>query len=58
MDESQLKIIKDHPTGNGLDAFRTLFSSICQRAGVSCTSDALVQLSQEGEKGQHSFFPA
>jgi len=56
--EQHVKIIKDNPIGNGLDAFRASFSSICEGASVSCTPDSLEQLGQKGEKGQHSFFPA
>jgi hypothetical protein len=58
MHELQLKIIKDNPIGNGLDAFRASLSSKCEGASVSCTLDSLEQLGQEGEKGQHSFFPS
>jgi hypothetical protein len=54
MHELQFNIIKDNPIGNGLDAFRASFSSICEGAGVSCTPDSLEQLGQEGEKGQHT----
>ncbi|RSL54458.1 hypothetical protein CEP51_014708 [Fusarium floridanum] len=46
-DQPQSKIIEDNPIGNGLDAFRGYFSSICEGARVSCTPDALEQLEQE-----------
>ncbi|KAF3768220.1 hypothetical protein M406DRAFT_109223 [Cryphonectria parasitica EP155] len=46
-DQSQSKIIESNPIGNGLDAFRASFSSICEGASVSCTPDALEQLSQD-----------
>ena len=54
MDEPQLKIIQENPSGNGLNAFRSIYRG----AGVSCTPDSLKQLDQKGEKGQHSFFPS
>lgn len=51
-DQPQSKIIEDNPIGNGLDAFRGYFSSICEGARVSCTPDALEQLEQEGTADQ------
>ncbi|KAH6869569.1 hypothetical protein B0T10DRAFT_418334 [Thelonectria olida] len=45
--QPQSKIIEDNPIGNGLDAFRASFNSICKGAGISCTPDALDQLGQE-----------
>ncbi|KAK0728902.1 hypothetical protein B0T26DRAFT_810694 [Lasiosphaeria miniovina] len=47
MADQQLNIIKDNPIGNGLDAFRASFSSVCEGAGVLYTPDALEQLGQE-----------
>ncbi|KAK0621805.1 serine/threonine-protein kinase Sgk2 [Bombardia bombarda] len=46
-DQLRSKIIKDNPIGKGLDAFRALFSSICEGANISGTLDALEQLGQE-----------
>ncbi|RMD42513.1 hypothetical protein DV735_g2633, partial [Chaetothyriales sp. CBS 134920] len=45
--QPQSKIIEDNPIGNGLDAFRASFNSICEGASISCTPDALDQLGQE-----------
>lgn len=47
-DPSQLGIIKDHPIGNGLDAFRASFNTVCADKGIPCTLDALDQLDLEG----------
>ncbi|KAK5652988.1 hypothetical protein OQA88_9468 [Cercophora sp. LCS_1] len=38
------KIIEENPIGNGLDAFRASFSSICKGASVSYTPDAVERL--------------
>ncbi|KAK7420129.1 hypothetical protein QQZ08_010543 [Neonectria magnoliae] len=46
-DQLRSKVIKDNPIGKGLDAFRALFSSICEGANISSTLDALEQLGQE-----------
>ncbi|KAK0704195.1 hypothetical protein B0T21DRAFT_397094 [Apiosordaria backusii] len=46
-DQLQSKIIDENPIGNGLDAFRASFNSICKGALISCTPDALEQLGQE-----------
>ncbi|RSL57392.1 hypothetical protein CEP54_008310 [Fusarium duplospermum] len=47
-DQPQSKIIKDNPIGNGLDAFRASFKSICDSTNTNTwTTDALDQLSQE-----------
>ncbi|KAL5583899.1 hypothetical protein FOVSG1_015250 [Fusarium oxysporum f. sp. vasinfectum] len=45
--QPQSKIIEDNPIGNGIDAFRDYFSSICERAHLSCIPDALDQLEHE-----------
>ncbi|KAI6750745.1 hypothetical protein HG530_014641 [Fusarium avenaceum] len=47
-DQSQSKIIVDNPIGNGIDAFRGSFSSICTRAGLAHIPDTLGQLEHEG----------
>ncbi|RYP78609.1 hypothetical protein DL769_003170 [Monosporascus sp. CRB-8-3] len=46
-DQLRSNIIKENPIGKGLDAFRISFNSICEGAHISCTPDALEQLSQE-----------
>lgn len=48
-DQTQLDVIKDNPIRNGLDAFRTSFSLICEGRITSPSRDALVQLGQEGK---------
>ncbi|KAG8664734.1 uncharacterized protein FPOAC1_013514 [Fusarium poae] len=45
--QPQSKIIEDNPIGNGIDAFRGSFSSVCERAHLSCIPDALDQLEHE-----------
>ncbi|KAH7201228.1 hypothetical protein DER44DRAFT_748366 [Fusarium oxysporum] len=45
--QPQSKIIEDNPIGNGIDAFRGSFNSICERAHLSCIPDALDQLEHE-----------
>ncbi|KAI8710516.1 Non-specific serine/threonine protein kinase [Fusarium sp. LHS14.1] len=45
--ESQSKVIEDNPIGNGLDAFRASFNSICEGARISSTPEVLEQLEQE-----------
>ncbi|RMI96310.1 hypothetical protein CDV36_016325, partial [Fusarium kuroshium] len=45
--ESQSKVIEDNPIGNGLDAFRASFNSICEGASISSTPEVLEQLEQE-----------
>ncbi|KAH6869245.1 hypothetical protein B0T10DRAFT_280007 [Thelonectria olida] len=47
IDRSRPKIIKDHPIGDGLDAFHASFKSICQDRCISCSPDALAQFDQE-----------
>lgn len=47
-DQSRLKIIKDNPIGNGLDAFRASFNTVCADRALSRIPDALGQLDQEG----------
>lgn len=34
-DRTRLKVIEDYPIGNGLDAFRTSFRSICEGRSIS-----------------------
>ncbi|RSL76756.1 hypothetical protein CDV31_017362, partial [Fusarium ambrosium] len=46
-DETQAKIIEDNPIGNGLDAFRASFQSICKGASISLIPNALEQLERE-----------
>ncbi|KAK7414966.1 hypothetical protein QQZ08_012468 [Neonectria magnoliae] len=46
-DQAQSRIIEDNPIRNGLDAFRSLFSSTCEGRGISRERDALDQLGQE-----------
>ena len=46
--ELQSKVIEDNPIGNGLDAFRGSFDSICEGAGIPCSPDALDKLGQDG----------
>jgi hypothetical protein len=50
--QPQSKIIEDNPIGNGIDAFRGSFSSVCERAHLSCIPDALDQLEHEGTADQ------
>ncbi|RYC78653.1 hypothetical protein BFJ63_vAg18473 [Fusarium oxysporum f. sp. narcissi] len=45
--QPQSRIIEDNPIGDGLNAFRASFKSICEGASLPCTLDALEQLSQE-----------
>ncbi|KAJ4411004.1 hypothetical protein N0V85_003877 [Neurospora sp. IMI 360204] len=48
MDQSQLETIRDHPIGDGLDAFHASFEKACKDRGISCpTPDALGQLDQQ-----------
>ncbi|KAF3768433.1 hypothetical protein M406DRAFT_286387 [Cryphonectria parasitica EP155] len=49
-DLQQQNLIKDHPIGKGLDDFHTTFNSICDKAGISCTLDALERLGREGKQ--------
>ncbi|KAL7894830.1 serine/threonine-protein kinase Sgk2 [Trichoderma sp. SZMC 28014] len=46
MDEAKLKIIAENPIGNGLDAFRNEFASICGSMGLVCSPDGFDQLEQ------------
>ncbi|KAK1773038.1 hypothetical protein QBC45DRAFT_340789 [Copromyces sp. CBS 386.78] len=47
-DRPQSEIIREHPIGTGLDAFRASFESVCKDRGISCpTPDALSQLGQQ-----------
>lgn len=47
-DQAQSEILENNLIRKGLDAFRTSFNSICEDRTISCTSDALGQLAQEG----------
>ena len=49
-DQPRSKIIKDNPIGNGLDAFRALFNTVCADRTISRTRipDALGQLDHQG----------
>ncbi|UKZ47865.1 hypothetical protein TrVGV298_002098 [Trichoderma virens] len=46
MDETKLKIIEEHPIGNGLGVFRAVFASICESQGLVSSADAIDQLDQ------------
>ncbi|KAF5131576.1 hypothetical protein E5D57_007931 [Metarhizium anisopliae] len=47
-DQSRLELINANPIGNGLDAFRALFTSICTSRNLTSTADTLHQLGSEG----------
>ncbi|KAL7948074.1 hypothetical protein V8C42DRAFT_351903 [Trichoderma barbatum] len=47
MDEARVKIVEDNPIGNGLDAFRALFASVCESQGLVSSPDALDQLDRD-----------
>ncbi|KAH6705767.1 hypothetical protein EV126DRAFT_457884 [Verticillium dahliae] len=47
-------IIKDNPIGNGLDAFRASFVSVCEGADASRAPDAIDRLSHEAAGLLHS----
>lgn len=46
MDEAKLKIIKENPIGDGLDAFRKAFASTCYSKGLGHSPDAFDRLEQ------------
>ncbi|EGO61465.1 hypothetical protein NEUTE1DRAFT_128057 [Neurospora tetrasperma FGSC 2508] len=47
-DRPQSEIIREHPIGTGLDAFRASFESVCKDRGISCPAlDAVSQLGQQ-----------
>ncbi|KJK84879.1 hypothetical protein H633G_11307, partial [Metarhizium anisopliae BRIP 53284] len=46
-DQSRLELINENPIGNGLDAFRALFTSICTSRNLTSTADTLHQLGSE-----------
>lgn len=50
--------IKEHPIGQGLDAFRRSFISICEDAGAPCNPQTLQELSQEGKSIHLRFLPS
>ncbi len=47
------EIIKDNSIGKALNDLHTCFMSLCEDRSLSCTSDALDQLGQEGKIFQH-----
>jgi hypothetical protein len=51
-DRPRLKIIKDNPIGNGLDAFRASFNTVCANRTISRIPDAFGQLDQQGMTAQ------
>lgn len=51
---SRPDIIKEHPVGRGLDAFRDAFSLTCEELGYAVSSDALQHYSNQGEVVQQS----
>lgn len=46
--QPHFKIIEANPIGDGIDAFRGSFTSICDRVRLPCVPDALDQLEHEG----------
>ncbi|KAI1370452.1 hypothetical protein F4677DRAFT_465477 [Hypoxylon crocopeplum] len=46
-DQERSEIIRNHPIGNGLLAFLTSFSSLCESKKISCSVEALTQLDDE-----------
>lgn len=48
IDQAQSEILENYPIEEGLDAFRTAFSLICEDRSISCTPDALGHFGQEG----------
>ncbi|KAH8748471.1 hypothetical protein F5883DRAFT_473975 [Diaporthe sp. PMI_573] len=46
-DPLRSKIIEENPIGNGLEAFRALYKSVCKDKRIPCTPDALGQLGLE-----------
>ncbi|KAK4031374.1 hypothetical protein C8A01DRAFT_51523 [Parachaetomium inaequale] len=46
-DQTRLRIIKNNPIGNGLDALRASFDTVCVDRTLSRNPDALGQLDQE-----------
>ncbi|KAK0655543.1 hypothetical protein B0T16DRAFT_320017 [Cercophora newfieldiana] len=44
MDRSRSSIIEKNPIGNGLDAFRTSFRSVCESQNLPPTFDSLIKL--------------
>ena len=49
-DQPRSEIIKDNPIGNGLEAFRTSFNTLCTDREIPCTLDALSQFDFEGSR--------
>jgi hypothetical protein len=47
-DQNRSKVIQEHPIGNGLNAFRTSFNSICEDRNISPDPAAVEHLGQEG----------
>ncbi|EGR51502.1 uncharacterized protein TRIREDRAFT_104463 [Trichoderma reesei QM6a] len=46
MDEATIKIIGENPIGNGLNAFRNEFASVCDSTGLASLPDAFDRLEQ------------
>ncbi|CAI6091430.1 unnamed protein product [Clonostachys chloroleuca] len=46
-DQNRSKVIQEHPIGNGLNAFRTSFNSICEDRNISPDPAAVEHLGQE-----------
>lgn len=47
-EQPRSEIIKDNPIGNGLNAFRASFNTLCTNREIPCTFDVLGQLDLEG----------
>jgi hypothetical protein len=50
--QHQSKTIEDNPIGNGLDAFRESFNSICEEGKISSRDAVLGRLGHEGNTDQ------
>ncbi|KAK3933951.1 hypothetical protein QBC46DRAFT_400887, partial [Diplogelasinospora grovesii] len=46
-EQSRSKIVEENPIGNGLDAFRASFNTLCTGSDIPCTLDALGQLDRD-----------
>jgi hypothetical protein len=49
MDQAKSKLVEDNPIGDGLDAFRPSFNSICNGTSISCIPDTLGRLGDKGK---------
>ncbi|RKK81727.1 hypothetical protein BFJ71_g15512 [Fusarium oxysporum] len=47
VDEILSTVIREHPIGDSLDAFRASFDSICKEKNISCSPDTLGQFDQD-----------